>query len=118
MVRIEVAIGNRNRYWASLQVIAPAIPPCHRCSLYRKDTDIGMTIKVISKLEQARFAISKCVAALMPHFLQMTYIPRELPSSPTKNETAYNDVIIIFMLSVIVSLGKEPRRASWLVRFV
>ncbi len=109
---MEVAMGNRNKYWESLQVMVPAIPACQRCSLYRNATDIGMTMKVISKLEQARLAMSKWVAALTPHFLQIMYSPRAFPTSPKRKETAYSDVIVILILSAIDPLASPFWSAS------
>ena len=112
MVRMDAAMGNKNRYWVNLQVIVPAIPECQRFPMYRNVTDMGMTIKVMSKLEKARFAISRLVAALIvPHFQHMTYTPREFPTSAARKEIAYSDVIMILMFSVIASAGIIP----WIV---
>lgn len=112
MVRMDAAMGNKNRYWVNLQVMVPAIPECQRFPMYRNVTDMGMTIKVMSKLEKARFAISRLVAALIvPHFQHMMYTPREFPTSAARKEIAYSDVIMILMFSVIASGGIIP----WIV---
>lgn len=80
--------------------------------MYKNRTDIGMTMKVMSKLEQARFAMSKWVAAFMPHFLQIIYSPRAFPTSPKRKETAYNDVIVILIPCVNGSPAKTPWGSS------
>lgn len=108
---MDVAMGNKNRYWVNLQVMVPAIPACQRCPMYRNVTDMGMTIKVMSKLEKARFAINKWVAALIPHFQHMIDTPREFPTTAARKEIAYSDVIMILMFSVVASAGVIP----WIV---